>query len=470
MADRAAAATEQAVDTRALAVRTDAEMVALTWRTVETSTYLAPFILAAVVFVVQSRIPGPSVWLWAAAMALVLAARFAILFVWKLRRPPVERYGRWGWYYVLMMAVSMAAWGSMVPLFAPRLEPLGQAFVLIVVGGLAGASVSQVAMRRLSAVAIPALPIGQMFATCLALGDDAMLALAALLACYWAYLAKVALEHHRSQRETVWLRFERAALADDLRRARDAAEAANEAKSAFLANVSHELRTPLNAVLGFSEMIKLGILGKEPVARQTEYAGMIHASGRHLLDLINDLLDLSKAEAGHLDLHEEPVALAPLIAACIHLLSPAADQAGVAVTGPDEAAADVVLWADDRKLRQILLNLLSNAMKFTPHGGRVAVGVRLADDGGLALSVADTGAGMTAQELEQVMLPFVQAGDVYNRQVQGTGLGLPLTKQLAELHGGRLAMRSTPGRGTEAIVHLPAERLQAALEARRGAA
>ncbi|MCB9946325.1 MAG: hypothetical protein H6842_00700 [Rhodospirillaceae bacterium] len=446
-------------DLAVLKQRTDAEMVALAWRTNVTSTMMVPGILASILLVLHGRVPDTDLWVWAGVMVTILAVRTALLFRWKLRPPGLDRYARWRWIYFFSMLVSMATYGSLAPLFLARLDPLGQAFVICLIVGLIGAAVSQFAMSKLAIFVIHSVTMLEMLVTCLWIGGDLMTGFFFLGAIYWIYIVKVSLEHHKTQKEAVWLRFERAALADNLRVARDAAELANEAKSTFLANVSHELRTPLNAILGFSEMIRLGILGHEPAGRQTQYAGFIHDSGRHLLNLINDLLDLSKAEAGRLTLHEEAVDLGAAVDDCVRLLTPSADQAGVTIEARYADFVGATLRADDRKLRQILLNLLSNAMKFTPRGGRVILVAGCAPDGGLALSVADTGAGMTAEQLEQAMLPFVQVGDAHNGQVPGTGLGLPLTKQLVELHGGRLEMESTPGQGTRATVHLPADRV-----------
>ncbi|MCB9960365.1 MAG: hypothetical protein H6843_17345 [Rhodospirillaceae bacterium] len=451
------------IDLAVLEKRTNAEMVALAWRTNVTSTIMMPGILATILLVLHGRVPDTELWIWAGVVTTILAVRFVLLFRWKFHPPAMDRYARWRWIYFFAMLVSMATYGSLAPLFLAQLDPLGQAFVICLIIGLIGAAVSQLAMSKLAFSVIHTVTMAEVVVTCLWIGGDLMMGFFVLGSAYWVYLIKVSLEHNKIQKEAVWLRFERAALADNLRIARDAAELANEAKSTFLANVSHELRTPLNAIIGFSEMIRLGILGREPASRQTQYAGFIHDSGRHLLDLINDLLDLSKAEAGQLTLHEEAVDLGTAVEDCLRLLLPAADQAGVAIEARRADFDGATLLADSRKLRQILLNLLSNALKFTPQGGQVTLTAAFPPDGGLALSVADTGAGMTAEQLERAMLPFVQVGDAPNRQVPGTGLGLPLTKQLIELHGGRLEMDSTPGQGTTATVHLPAERVISAV-------
>jgi PAS domain S-box-containing protein len=239
-----------------------------------------------------------------------------------------------------------------------------------------------------------------------------------------------------------------------LRNARDAAEAANRAKSQFLANMSHELRTPLNAIIGFAEMIEKEIFGKVGSKRYIEYASDIAASGRHLVDLIGDVLDMSKIEAGRYVLEEEPIELGPTIDAAIAIARGQAHHAGVRLN----AAGDKLrLRADGRALRQVLLNLLSNAIKFTPKGGRVDVVWRAADSG-VEIDVVDTGIGIARDELAHVIEPFRQAQGV-GRNFGGTGLGLAITKRLVELHGGRLEIESEVGKGTQVRFVLPADRL-----------
>ncbi len=250
---------------------------------------------------------------------------------------------------------------------------------------------------------------------------------------------------------------ERKQTEDALRRAQMEAEIANRAKSQFLANVSHELRTPLNAIIGFSEIMNGELMGPlgSPVYR--EYASDIHESGRHLLAIINDILDLSRVEAGQTALNESVIELQKLLAACLILVRGKAHAGGLAISVEAPAAVPSIV-GDERLLKQTLLNLLSNAIKFTPKGGAIRIATK-ATSAGIEIAVMDSGIGMSQSELEKVAKPFVQLENWLVRKYEGTGLGLSIAKAFCELHGGRLAIVSAPGQGTTATVHLPASRI-----------
>lgn len=233
-------------------------------------------------------------------------------------------------------------------------------------------------------------------------------------------------------------------------------EAADRAKNEFLAHMSHELRTPLNAVIGFSEMMAGEMLGPIP-ARYRTYAEDIRDSGSHLLRIINDILDVSKIEAGRMELREETVDLRQTVRQVAQLLRPRAEAAGIAVDHDGETEP-LLIYVDERLIKQVLLNLVGNAVKFTHAGGSVRIDVSRDPSGRTELCVADTGIGIAPEDLDRIIEPFVQVEGRLNRRFEGTGLGLPLSKGMVELHGGALGIASVVGTGTTIRVVLPASR------------
>ena len=242
-----------------------------------------------------------------------------------------------------------------------------------------------------------------------------------------------------------------------LREAKEDAELANRAKTEFLASMSHDLRTPLNAIIGFSQLIKQEAFGPLANDKYAEYIDDIHASGNHLLDLVNDILDIAAVESGHLELNEDLLDVGVIAEAAFRMMEPHAETGGI------ELARDLDprlagLFADERRVKQVVLNLLSNAVKFTPEGGRVSLDARLEDDA-MALVVADTGIGMDEDDLAKAMTKFGQVDSELSRKYQGTGLGLPLVKGLMEAHGGTLELKSAKGVGTTVTARFPKERV-----------
>ena len=248
------------------------------------------------------------------------------------------------------------------------------------------------------------------------------------------------------------------ALTKSYAEARRQAEYADRAKSEFLARMSHELRTPLNVIIGFADIMHGSMFGPLGSPRYLEYVNDIRSSGRHLLTVFNDILDLSKIEAGRFELSESSVDLRDVIVGCMRFVHERAQKEKIELATAIDADLPN-LTADERALKQIMVNLLTNAVKFTSAGGKVTAFARMADSGEMAIGVADTGAGMTAEEIPTALKPFGQTKSAKLANNEGTGLGLPLVKSMVELHGGRLEIASERGVGTTVTAFLPAARV-----------
>jgi two-component system cell cycle sensor histidine kinase PleC len=245
-------------------------------------------------------------------------------------------------------------------------------------------------------------------------------------------------------------------LAEKYAEEKTRAEEASQAKSKFLANMSHELRTPLNAIIGFSEIMESGMFGPLGSDKYREYCSDIHQSGQYLLDVINDILDMSKIEAGRIRLDAEPIELEPFLNDAMRVVSGRANDKRLKLTA--RIGRGIRLSADHRLLKQIMLNLLSNAVKFTPEGGRVTIRARKTSGGWVSISIADTGIGIPEEALARLGRPFEQVESQLTKSHQGSGLGLAIAKSLTELHHGSMRIRSTPGRGTMVLLRLPMNR------------
>ncbi len=277
---------------------------------------------------------------------------------------------------------------------------------------------------------------------------------------FWCRILGQAMDAKSPDEGCIWLVEDvgnRKVVEQTLIRARKDAEAADRSKTEFLANMSHELRSPLNSIIGFAETIKKESFGPVGLPQYVEYAGDILDSGLHLLDLINDILDVSVIETGNLQLDERLINIGSLLSTCSRLVQQRAKKAGLDLE-IEMPTTHPSLYADERRLKQILINLLTNSIKFTPAGGTISLRAYLDTDGCYVFEVADTGIGIAEEEMEEVMAPFGQADSSLDRKYEGTGLGLPLVKSLTELHAGTMSIRSEVDLGTTARIRLPRSR------------
>ncbi len=352
-------------------------------------------------------------------------------------------------------------WGATIWLLWVQGNPTNNVFAaLAMVSMLWASTVTRAAHLWLYKLGI--IPMAGLYLLRLATGGTPVAhLLAALLGIWLFYIVSMGTSIRRNAIEMFQNRFANEDMAKELEQARDEAqykrreaEDANRSKTAFLANISHELRTPLNAILGFSDMIAKQALGQDVPPRYRDYAQDINDSGSHLLSLINDLLDVAKIEAGHMEISPRILDLPDAIAVAKRLIAPKiADKRQTLTTIFD---ADLPsLFADERAFKQILLNLLSNANKFTPEEGRIELTCRNASEGGIMISVEDNGIGIPAAKIETIFRPFAQADNRYDRASGGTGLGLALVSGLTTLHGGRAWIESVEGEGTRAYVYFP---------------
>ncbi|WP_264580433.1 sensor histidine kinase [Rhodoblastus acidophilus] len=408
------------------------------------------------------------IWLSFTLSALALACLLARRFL-KLDRAELDARA---WYarFTFAEAVNGAAWASFAILMAGVGDHWATTYVMVVFM-LAAAIHTVVAAFVPAAVYAVLAPLaaGVVFymAPTTLQGPVAPLT---LLACatllYFVILARRIYASHidslafQSEKDMLIAELEQAKANSD--EARRRAEEASLAKSRFLATMSHELRTPLNAILGFSEVMKNELFGAHAVAAYRDYCNDIHASGTHLLMLINEILDLSRVEAGRYELKEESVSLPGVIDDCLRLLTLRARKREVTMTDVVEPNMPRI-WADERAMRQVALNLLTNAIKFTPPGGQVVVKVGWTKVGGQYFSVRDNGPGIPENEIPIIMSSFGRGSMAQKNADEGTGLGLPIVKGLVELHGGTFTLRSKLREGTEVLVILPPERVMNSL-------
>lgn len=412
--------------------------------------------------------PVPAV----AWVGVVILAHFGVMLVCRrFKQADRSKFnpGRWTTSFIAAETVYGIAW-ALLSLFTlvsadPNLSVVMFAMVLV------GVAANSTSTRTLpGATLMSTLPaVATVSINLVAQGGLINWSLAAVIVggeIFFVYLAK---QLHRSELETVEHQAEKDALILELEEARTMsdearrhAEQANIAKSQFLATMSHELRTPLNAIIGFSEVLQSELLGPHQVPQYKEYAGDIHRSGQHLLNLINELLDLSRIEAGKYDLNEEVVSVIDIADDCRRMVEIRAKAKNIdLVFNYDDNLPK--LWGDERAIRQVVLNLLSNAVKFTPQSGKIMLTVGRSADGGQMVSVRDNGPGIPEDEIQTVLSSFGQGSLAQKTAEQGAGLGLPIVQKIMELHQGRFDLFSKLRFGTEVIATFPRARVMDAL-------
>ncbi len=444
-----------------------------------TLMYARTRLRAAPIVPLLAVLTGGAALLWSAGakvlwwFGLMMAAHgLLVLFARRFEAAAGEaglRVAPWRSRFVAAEFLHGICWASLWMLLSDSPAPETRVFLLAAMLVVVAVN-TMLASNLPAAVSAATLPVTGSLVLAFGLSDGLldwiMAALAAGAQAYFLVLARrlhgttLAMLEYRAEKDALIAELDQARINADESRRR--AEAANVAKSRFLATMSHELRTPLNAILGFSEVMKAELFGPHSSPIYREYADDIHASGQHLLNLINEILDLSRIEAGRYELNEDAVSLVHAVEECARLMQIRARRKGIDIVEKFEPDLPK-LWADERALRQICLNLLSNAVKFTPPGGTVTLKVGWTVGGGQYLTVADTGPGIPEDEIPIVLSSFGQGSLAHKTAEQGAGLGLPIVKGLVDLHGGGLDLRSKPRVGTQVTVTFPPERVMRAL-------
>ena len=405
---------------------------------------------------------------WAVGLAGWTMLRFALARLYLSQERAVEEVWRWTLAFAVGSGVAGSLWGSSIFLIGGLQADSAKLVTAFVMAALSAAAIAGYTNSLIAFVAFIA-PALLPYAARLIWFDGTPSPMIGAFVVFWGWLLWSMARHlNDGFKEGVALTLQNRSLVDRLTKARDRAEAASLAKTRFLANMSHELRTPLNAIIGYSELMATRTLGPIGNPKYEPYAQHILDSGTHLLHVVNQVLDVSKLEAGKIDLTEDTIDVAEMLAGAAAFVGPAAthDQIAVRIELPPDLPH---LRGDATKLRQAVLNLLSNAVKFTPAGGKVEIGATRTAAKGLAIMIVDTGVGIPPEDVERVTVPFAQLENKEHMKRlralkndvgrTSTGLGLPLAKMLAELHRGRLTLESQLGKGTTAWLEFPCDRV-----------
>ena len=394
------------------------------------------------------------------AIGILLARRA------KSREITAEKVSRWRRRFLIVQIVLGICWAAFMLQDCDRCGEVNFGFYKGAVLLIALAATAMGTFLLRNALLFTFIPVMLVLAgLTIRTGSPGYLALTAVVSTSLMFLVFMTNRMHRSNIHILSMQSEKDDLIAELEvaksmsdEARRRAEEANLAKSRFLASMSHELRTPLNAILGFSEVMSTEVLGPLNNPIYKEYTGDIHRSGQHLLDLINEILDLSRIEAGKYDLNEEAVQLVEITEDCIGMVQLRARTKNITITEQFEHGMPAV-WVDEKSMRQVTLNLLSNAVKFTPSGGEISVKAGWTAGGGQYLSIKDNGPGIPEDEIPVVLSAFGQGSIAIKSAEQGTGLGLPIVQAILAKHNGQFILRSKLREGTEAIAILPSKRV-----------